>query len=57
MVVFEISDNLVDILHVEVYEKLRRQGIGTELIRMLLNCFSSTEMPFIVQAVYSMLFT
>ena len=36
VVAFRISGQIVDILHIEVYEALRRQGIGTALIRTLL---------------------
>ena len=53
VVAFKISGNMVDILHIEVYEALRRQGIGTALIRTLLKYLSQTELPFVLQAVYS----
>ncbi len=52
-VAFEIDDNMASILHVEVYESLRRQGIGTAIVRTLLLYLALAELPFIVQAVYS----
>ena len=52
-VAFLIRDNLVDILHVEVYPELRRHGIGTALIRILLRYLSLADMPLVIQAVYT----
>ena len=53
VVAFVLNDNLADILHIEVYEELRRQGIGTAMIRILLQYLSLAELPFVLQAVYS----
>ena len=53
VVAFTVNGNIVDILHLEVYPKLRRNGIGTALTDMLLQYLSLTEMPFMVQAAYS----
>ena len=55
VVAFKISGQIVDILHIEVYEALRRQGIGTALIRTLLKYLSQAELPFVLQAVYSVI--
>ncbi len=52
-VAFAVNGNIVDILHVEVYPELRRNGIGTALTDMLLQYLSLTEMPFMVQAAYT----
>ena len=52
-VAYSVHENNVDILHVEVYPELRRRGIGTSLVRILLKYLSLAEMPFILQAVYS----
>ncbi len=53
VIAFSMQENNVDILHVEVYPELRRRGIGTSLVRILLKYLSLAEMPFILQAVYS----
>ncbi len=50
---FTVNDFMVDILHVEVYPELRRRGIGTALVRTLLEYLSLTGLPFMVQAAYS----
>ena len=52
-VAFAVNGNIVDILHVEVYQKLRRKGIGTALAEVLIRYLSLTDMPFMVQAAYS----
>ena len=50
---FTVNGNVADILHVEVYSKLKRRGIGTALTDTLLQYLSLTEMPFMVQAAYT----
>ena len=52
-VTFAMDENIVNIMHVEVYEELRRQGIATALIRTLLSYLSLSQLPFVAQAVYS----
>ena len=53
VVAFSLNGNMADILHVEVYRELRRKGIGTAMIRVLLKFLASAELPFVLQAVYS----
>lgn len=53
VVAFTVNENMVDIHYIEVYEKRRRQGIGTALIRTLLRYLAMSELPFVVQAIYS----
>ena len=48
-VAFSIDGNMADILHLEVYRDLRRQGIATSLVRVLLKYLSLAEVPFVLQ--------
>ncbi len=53
VVAFSVRGNMTELLHLQVYRKLRRRGIGTALIRTLLRYLSLAELPFILQAVYA----
>ena len=53
VVAFSLNGNMADILHIEVYRELRRKGIGTALVRVLLRFLSLPELPIVLQAVYS----
>ncbi len=53
VVLFSLNGQTAELLHIEVYPELRRQGIGTALIKTLLRYLSMAELPFMLQAVYA----
>ncbi len=52
VLIYRVNGFMIDIFHIEVYEELRRLGIGSGLVDVLVKYVTNAEMPFLLQAVY-----